>query len=179
MQTYTKTRPIEDNPDFEAQRDAAREALDLSTVDEPMVRLIQDLNRLPHVFTQQCCFGHFVGDGETDTSTLAPPPPMGKKPMEYRLAYLAFCVSDDDRGRAFLERVRDLRDLDPKYIQVCSADWFWDQQVNSFAIQVSPKRMRKLDSMTLDGKEIRHVSHVRTQLWRRFSDAVKKELERS
>lgn len=176
MQTYTKARPIEDNPDFETQRDAARAALEISAVDEPMVPLVEALNRLPHCFTLQCCFGHFLAEGESDTRTLEPPPPMGKQSMEYRLAYVAFCVSGDDPGRAFLDAVRDLRELDPKYIQVCSADWFWDRQVNSYAIQVSPKRMRKLDAMTLDGKEIRHVSHVRTQLWRRFAALVLDEI---
>ena len=92
MQTYTKARPIEDDPDFEARRDAARAALDLPDVDEPMVPLVEELNRLPHCFTLQCCFGHFVADGETDPRTLAPPPPMGKKSMEYNLAYVAFCA---------------------------------------------------------------------------------------
>lgn len=177
MQTYTKARAIEVDPDFDAERDATRAGLDLDALDEPMVPLVRDLNRLPHAFTLQCCFGHFVGEGETDTHTLAPPPPTGRKTMEYRIAYVAFCVRGDERGQAFVEAVRGLRELDPKYIQVGSADWFWNRRVNSFVIQVGPKRGRKRDTMPLDGKEIRHVSHVRTQLWRRFATLVQQEFE--
>jgi len=174
MQTYMKARPVEDNDTFEAQRSDALAALDLSAMDEPMVSLVESLNRLPHCFTLQCCFGHFVAAGDTDTRTLAPPPPMGKTPMEYRVAYVAICIRDDEHGRGLLDRIHELRDLDPKYIQVGSADWFWERQVNSYIIQVGPKRMRKHDAMTLDGKELRHVSHVRTQLWRRFAALVRR-----
>lgn len=177
METYTRARPVEPNDAFEAQRAAATVGLDATDIDEPLVALVADLNRLPHCFTLQCCYGHFVGEGDQDPRSLKPPPPMGKRSLQYRLAYVAFAISDDDRGRAFLEAVHDLRDLDPRYIQVGSADWFWDRQVNSFVIQIGPRKMRKVDFMDLDGKQVRHVSHVRTQLFRRFAALVERELE--
>ena len=48
--------------------------------------------------------------------------------------------------------------------------------MNSYVIQVGPRKMRKKDAFVLDGKESRHVSHVRTQLWRRFVTLVEDEL---
>jgi len=73
--------------------------------------------------------------------------------------------------------MRELRDLDPRYIQVGTGAWFWDQQVNSYAIQVMPKRARKLDSVEVDGKEARHLSHVRSGLFRRFEAMLAERLD--
>ena len=172
METYTKARPMVDNPDFDEQRAAALRALEGAQIDEPLVPLIAELNRLPYCFTLQCCYGHFLPEGEIDEQTLAPPPVRGRKPVEYRIAYLALCIRDDAEGRALLEAVKGLRDVERMVVQVGSADWFWDQQVNTYVVQVGLRKHKRQDSMTLDGKQARHVAHTRTLLYRHFSELV-------
>jgi hypothetical protein len=172
METWIKARPFTEDPEFDAHRAAALTALQTAAIDPPIADLIHDLNRLPYLYTLQGCHGHFVGGEDVDERTGTPPPATGRAPLRYRLAYVAICLRDDPDGRAFLEALRGLRDLDPKYIQVGSARWFWDQQVNSYAIQVMPRRARKLDSVEVDGKEARHLSHVRSGLFVRFEALV-------
>ncbi len=173
METFTKARPIVENPGFASQRDAALLALDRSAIDAPLVPLIGDLNALPCCFTLQCCWGHFLPPGEADDHTMAAPPARGMAELEYRLAYVAFCVSDDGAGRALRDAVGELMDAEPRFVQFGSADWFWERQLNSYAIQVAPRRARGQDRMTLDGKQARLVSHARTRMFREFAELAR------
>jgi len=172
METYTKARPFVDNPDFDVQRMAALVGLGQADLDEPLRPLVAQLNQLPYLFTLQCCYGHFVQPGEPDRHTLEPPPARGRVELEYRIAYLALCLRDDDQGRAFLEAFRGLRDVERMLVQVGSADWFWQRQVNSYVIQVSPRKHKRQDTMTLDGKQARKIAQVRVKLWRELAEMV-------
>ncbi len=173
METFTKPRPLEDNSDFARQRATALVGLEGASIDEPLRELIADLNRLPYCFTLQCCWGHFLVPGETDELTLAAPPARGMAELDYKLAYVALCVSDDDIGRSFRDDIAGLVDAEPRFVQFGSADWFWERQVNSYAIQVAPRKKRKRDRMTLDGKQARLLSHARTRMFREFAELAR------
>lgn len=174
METFTKARPLVENPNFAGQREAALRALADADLDEPLKDLIADLNRRPCCFTLQCCWGHFLTPDEADEHTLAAPPARGKAELDYKLAYVAFCVSDDDEGRALRDEIRGLVDAEPRFVQFGSADWFWERQVNSYAIQVAPRNRRKRDRMILDGKQARLLAHARTRMFREFAELLRR-----
>ena len=82
---------------------------------------------IPHSFTLQCCFGHFVYDGEPDRENLILPS-SDRGTVEnvlYRLAYLTVCLQDNPGGREMYADQEALTSLNPDYIQFGSADWFW------------------------------------------------------
>jgi hypothetical protein len=167
METFTRPRPLIDNPDFAAHRVAALDALDTAAVDAPLRDLISALNRLEHSFTLQCCWGHFRGPGEDPPQDN--PPPRGRADLEYAVAYLALAVRDDAAGEAWLETLRGLKMAEPRFVQFGSADWFWERQINSYVLQVGPKKSRRLDRMTVDGKQARLIAHARTRLFRELA----------
>ena len=76
-------------------------------IDEPIIELINAFNKLPFCFTLQSCYGHFVYSGQNDPQNLEPLPltdTIGV--VEYRIAYIAFCIENSDQGRKFLEALR-------------------------------------------------------------------------
>jgi hypothetical protein len=82
-------------------------------------------------------------------------------PVEYRIAYLALCVDDNHEGIALLRDFGELAAIDPDYIQFGCADWFWQRQLNSYALQVEPKRHQTKDKVRLDYREALHVQTIR------------------
>ena len=53
--------------------------------------------------------------------------------------------------------------IEPEYIQFGCAEWFWEQQVNSFVLQVEPKRFMDKDRLNIDYKEALYVEKIRNQ----------------
>jgi hypothetical protein len=47
-------------------------ALDLCSIDEPFVDIVAGFATLPHCFTLQCCYGHFVCGAEQNPHSLVP-----------------------------------------------------------------------------------------------------------
>jgi hypothetical protein len=85
--------------------------------------------------------------------------------VEYRIAYLALCIRDTLPGRGLLDELRGIASANPEYIQFGSADWFWERQVNSYAIQVEPRKHMFSDRCHIDHQEALRVERVRDQFF--------------
>ena len=86
--------------------------------------------------------------------------------MEYRIAYLVLCLEDSKPGRELLGDLSTIASKDPEFIQFGSAEWFWERQVNSYAIQVEPERFMYQDRARVDFQEAKHIEMVRDEFFR-------------
>lgn len=140
METFTKARPFVENPYYEEQRWNSLQKLDYSSIDSPIVEIVRGFTGLPYCFTLQSCYGHFLYPGQSDPYSIESlPADESIRIVEYRIAYLALCIEDTVRGRELFGELREITSVDPQYIQFGSADWFWERQLNSYALQVEPE----------------------------------------
>jgi len=166
MKTYCTAKPLEQNPQFLKQREKALRKFDINAIDEPIRDIIETLARLPYCFTQQCCYGHFVHESQKDRNNFEPLPDLLTiDRIEYRIAYIAFCVENNADGSRLLEKFRKLTDIDPENIQFGCGEWFWNKQVNSYAVQVEPDRFKAQDTAIVGLEEARRLEQVRNSLF--------------
>ena len=162
METFTEPRSFIADPGFARRRSTTLQTLNLSDIDPPIVDIVIDLNQMNSCFTLQICYGHFVYKGQPDSHNLDPLPSdpiLGD--IDYRIAYLALCLADNQAGRALYDALATIPALDPEYIQFGSADWFWERHLNSFALQVEPARLMYQDHGRVDYQEALHLEKVR------------------
>jgi hypothetical protein len=138
--------------------------------------MIQECRLIPHCFTLQCCFGHFVYDGEPDIENLVLPSSYKGTVDDvlYRLAYLAVCIQDSPRGREQYADLAALADVKPDYIQFGSADWFWDQTVNTYCIQLESDRLKNKDNGMISRAEALIIEEIRPILFNRLAAIIRK-----
>ena len=67
--------------------------------------------------------------------------------------------------------------MDRNVVQFCSAQWFWDQWVNSYALQVIPPRFKDRDSGVMDYREAAEVEQVRDLFFALMKDFTSVTLE--
>ena len=162
METFTSVREPVDNPDYDVQRRQALARLDLAKIDAPIVTLVQRFNDLPYCFTLQSCCGHFLSAGQRDPHNVQVLPTVrSTAAVDYRIAYLALCIDRNDEGISLLTDLSEIAAIDPGYIQFGCAEWFWERQVNSYALQVEPKRYQARDSVSIAYEEALHVQTIR------------------
>jgi len=160
METYTAPKPFEDYPGFQPDRQLALNILDIALIDNPLVGLIKDLNKLPYLFTLQCCHGHFLTTDDEEISDFGLLGSINK--VEYRLAYIAFCIENSPSGKKFAQQLKDISlTVEQGLVQFCSAQWFWDQWVNSYALQIMPQRFKDKDSVVIDFHEAEKIKQAR------------------
>ena len=100
METFTELKEFVGNPHYKAQRLKSLGDLADNMIDVPIIDLINGFNKLPFCFTLQSCYGHFVYNGQKDTHNLEPLPVKGViAKVEYRIAYIAFCIENSAAGR--------------------------------------------------------------------------------
>lgn len=174
METYVDLKAFADNPGFKAQRQASLDQYDRTTIDPPMVEIIEGLIKRFHCFTLQSCYGHFLYPGQTELKNTAALPISGEiTDVDYRIAYIALCIENSQSGRDLFGKLEKIQAIDPDYIQFGCADWFWKRQKNSFVIQVEPERYRKMDRIIIDYKEARHIERVRNDVFIQLRKIVK------
>ena len=142
-------------------------------IDKPIIDLINGYNKLPYCFTLQSCYGHFVYNGQKDLHNLESLPAkeiLGK--IEYRIAYIAFCIENSVAGRRLFDKIKAVTSIDPENIQFCCAEWFWNQQVNSYALQVEPDRFKHQDTSTIEFKEALHIEKIRNTFFHRLYELL-------
>lgn len=143
-------------------------------VDPPIVDIINGFNKLPCCFTLQCCYGHFVYKGREEPHNLAPlPVAESSVKVEYRIAYIAFCIENSVFGKALFAALKKVPAIDPKNVQFCCAEWFWEHQVNSYALQVEPERYKHMDKAILDYREALHIEKVRNAFFIRLEKLLR------
>jgi hypothetical protein len=166
METFTAPKPLVRNPLFETQKRSCLAGLTDSMIDEPIVEIVNRFNELPFCYTLQSCYGHFLYRDQDDPHNIEPLPDHRiMTPVEYRIAYIAFCIENCKAGRFFRQTVEKITQLDPENIQFCSAEWFWERHVNTYALQVEPDRFKHQDCATLDDAEARHIEAVRNAVY--------------
>ncbi len=165
METFTEPRALIRHQSYAADRQAALAGLDLGAVDPPVVDVVEAFLPLPCCFTLQCCYGHFLTGPSRDEHSLAPLPVDHVGTVRYRIAYVAFCVEDSERGRALLGRLSRVPEIEPACVQFGSADWFWDQWPNSYVLQVEPAAHRYKDQAVLSVGEALQTQRVRDRFF--------------
>ena len=178
METYTAPKPFEDYPRFQTDLQFALNSLDVTLIDDPLVDLIDDLNKLPYLFTLQCCHGHFL---TTDSMEISDFDLLGTiYKVEYRLAYIAFCIENSSSGKEFAQQLKNISlTVDRSLVQFCSAQWFWDQWVNSYALQLMPQRLKDKDSAVIDCHEAEKVKQARDIFFAFMKDFTSTILEQT
>ena len=68
-------------------------------------------------------------------------------------------------------------DVDPDNIQFCCAEWFWERQVNSYALQVEPDRFKCEDKAILDYIEALKIERIRNESFTQLYKLIQKQKE--
>jgi hypothetical protein len=171
METYIDYKPFTHNPNFKANRQATLQNLDLKLVDSPLRILIKDINRLPCIFTLQCCHGHFLKKNGKEISTLE----LSEidEQVQYKLAYIAICLENSRTGENIRQSLLNIPlSIDRGKIQFCSAKWFWEQWLNTYVLQVMPNKFKDRDTAPLEYPEAREIGRVRDELFLSLKDFV-------
>jgi hypothetical protein len=175
LETYITPKELIENRQYQAQRQKQLAGLADSLIDAPIAGLVNRINRLPYCFTLQSCYGHFICNGQNNPSNHVPLPPAGAiARVEYRIAYIAFCIENSDAGKSLLADLARITTIDPKNIQLCCAEWFWERQVNSYALQVEPDRFKHRDSAILGYREAQQIEKTRDEFYARLSGLFRK-----
>jgi len=173
METFAPAKALVENPGFAHQRRQCLKGLTADMIDPPIRPLVHTLNGIAACFTLQCCYGHFVFTGCRDPNNLDPLPPQAPRaPITYRIAYLALCIDKTPAGERLLEALAGIPDLDPDNIQFGSATWFWERQVNSYALQVEPDRFKRRDQAVLEYGEALRIERLRARFFERLAAVV-------
>ena len=176
METFAQARQFIDNPRYGRERDLALSNLALESIDAPIREIIAGLARLPYCFTLQSCCGHFVHSAQPERHNLEPVPAHDVGPIEYRIAYVAMCIENSARGERFRAALAQIPAVDPEYVQFGSPGWFWQQHLNSYALQVEPARFATQDVAIIEHQEALHVQEVRGRFFARLAELVDLEV---
>jgi hypothetical protein len=175
LETFTEPKELAENPNYEEQKKKSLAGLTDVMIDLPIIEIINGFNKLPFCFTMQSCYGHFLHNGQKDPHNLDPLPVTDTiARVEYRIAYIAFCIDNCDPGRGLIESLKEITVIDPENIQFCSAEWFWERQVNSYALQVEPDRFKHKDKAILDYREALHVEKIRNECFVQLKKTLQK-----
>ena len=178
METFTQTKEFVDDPSYNERRLESLSKLDIKTIDAPIVELIRGLAQLPYCFTLQSCYGHFLHGDQKDPKNIEPLPVSDRMAMvDYRIAYVALCIQDNDTGRALFYDLREFTEIDPKYIQFGCAEWFWRTHPNSYALQVEPQRHMYKDSVSVSYQEALHIEANRNKFFSMLEDLIHRKLK--
>ncbi|MDY7001919.1 MAG: hypothetical protein SVS15_09085 [Thermodesulfobacteriota bacterium] len=178
METFTRPRAFIRDPGYVQRRNKALTDLAHAKIDPPLVNIIKDFNALPHCFTLQCCFGHFVVDGQEITLEAES---LAKYPkdtlLEYRIAYLALCIENSDAGKRLYRDLSAIEQIGAGYIQFHGADWFWQRHANSYALQAVPERFKAKDTALVDFDEALVLEKTKARMFEEIQKVLVREKE--
>lgn len=173
METFNQLRLLEDNPDFSAQKEVNLSVLSNDMIDAPIINIVNGFNSLSCCFTLQSCYGHFIFEGQENPHNMEPLPETGSiLTVEYRIAYVALCIDNSEMGKRLFSELRDITAVDPENVQFCCADWFWERQINSYALQVEPDRFKHEDKAILDYQEALLIEKIRNVIFLKLKNVL-------
>jgi len=178
LETFSEAREFVENRGYVRARQKSISELDLASVDGPITDIVEAFTVLPHCFTLQCCYGHFLCSPEQDPHNIEPIPSGFSGSVTYRIAYIAVCLENNERGQALRQSFERLPAVDPDYVQFGSADWFWERCVNSYALQVGPKAHMLKDEITMCAAEALHTQSVRDLFFKELRELLAAELSK-
>jgi hypothetical protein len=176
METFTEPREFVEDLRYAQDRSDALAALDLSSIDRPIVDIVDGFAALPHCFTLQCCYGHFIRAPDQDHRSLDPIPRAYSGLLTYRIAYVAFCIENSRRGWGFRQALAGIPKVAPGCVQFGSADWFWERWVNSYALQVEPVAHQLEDEVILEAAEATCIQMARDLFFKELRALLASEL---
>jgi hypothetical protein len=163
MNTFTALKPFTINTGFSRQREVSHYNFSKVQIDPPVNNLLYMIKKLPYCYSIQSCCGHFVyGNKDLINTDKLPELPPDER-IEYRIAYLAFCIEDSREGKIFFNELKKIPELDEDYIQFGCAEWFWNMQPNSYILQVEPERFSDMDKILVSYPEAVHIELVRNK----------------
>lgn len=175
METFAPPKRFVENAEYSRARAVALAKLDLRSIDEPIVDLIAGFATLPHCFTLQSCHGHFVCSPGQAPDNHDPIPGGHVGAVKYRIAYVAFCLENSERGRTLWKALSQVPNVDPSYVQFGSPGWFWERWVNSYALQVEPIAYQYQDEATLEADEAFHTQGTRDRFFNELRELLASE----
>ena len=176
METFTEPKELVENQHYQEQREKILGELTDNMIDIPIIKLINGFNKLPYCFTLQSCYGHFIYNNQKDPYNLDPLPITDTiATVEYRIAYICLCIENCELGQGLLGALNEITFIDQENIQFCCADWFWERQANSYALQVEPERFKHKDTAILDYREALHIEKIRNELYVRLQELIQKQ----
>lgn len=176
METFTEPIEFVDDARYAERRAEALSGLDLDSIDAPIRWIVERFAGIPHCFTLQCCFGHFLFAGNTDERNLNPLPDEDCGTIRYRIAYIAFCLENSPAGRTLRDALERIPAAAPDDIQFCTVDWFRERYPNNFALQVEPYRLRFQDEAMLEYQEALRIQNSRGLFFTRLEEVLQREL---
>ncbi len=180
METFTGLKNFVENPQYHEQRQRCVAKLDISAIDTPIVELISGLTKLPYCFTLQSCYGHFVYRSDQDPHNIEPLPAGDDSitTVKYSIAYVAFCIENSSAGRDLAHDLAQVPSIDPEYIQFGCAEWFWKQQVNTYALQVEPERHKTKDRISIEYHEALHIEKTRNRFFAQLGELLQDKTDK-
>ena len=175
METFNEPKEFVEDTEYPKNRKDTLKALDLDSIDEPIVDIVAAFAAIPHCFTLQCCHGHFICTSKDNPRSFESIPCGYGGMVRYRIAYIAFCIENSRRGRALHDSLARVTSIDPRYIQFGSPDWFWKQRVNSYALQVDPVAHQFKDEAILGVAEALRTQRARNLFFSRLRELIAKE----
>jgi hypothetical protein len=172
METFAQPKDLVHNTRFRCNREQVSATLTLDVIDTPIRDVIWAFNALPHCYTLQSCYGHFLHAAQQDPRSLLTLPVSDIGTVEYRIAYIALCVEESEAGLQLVACLRQVTEIDAAYVQFGSPDWFWEQHLNSYALQVEPERFKDRDVAMLEYGEAFHVQGVRGRFFERLREVA-------
>jgi len=178
LETFSNPKEFVNNPLHHEQRAKYLNLLDIKIIDEPIVDVIEGFTKLPYCFTLQSCYGHFLHSNQNnDKNTERLPISSTIINIEYRIAYIALCIQDNKSGRELFHDLRIISEIDPEYVQFGCAEWFWERQVNSYALQVEPARFMYQDMCSVDYHEALHIEKIRNEFFNELRKLIQNRLD--
>ena len=173
LETFTDLKEFAENPNFQKQKPKNLSGLTDDMMDMPIIPIIRGFNELSCCFTLQSCYGHFVYEGQRNPKNLDPLPASARiGNVEYRIAYIAFCIENSTSGRLLREALQKITAISKGYVQFGCAEWFWNRQVNSYALQVEPDRFKCQDTAVVEFREALHIEKIRNEFFIRLSELL-------
>jgi hypothetical protein len=176
LETFTTPKELVENPHYREQKQKSLADLKGVVIDTPIIEHINQFNRLPFCFTLQSCYGHFLHNGQKDPHNFDPLPITNAiARVDYRIAYVAFCIDNSDEGKGLFDDLKTITSIDHENIQLCCAEWFWKRQVNSYALQVEPARFKYKDKAILGYQEALIVEKIREGFFNQLRELLRKQ----
>ncbi len=178
MLTFTEVKDIINNPNYLKQREKAIKKMDINTIDAPLTELIKDFIKLPYCFTLQSCYGHFLHSNQNDPNNVCLLQFSDNiTTVEYRIGYIALCIQESEIGKILINDLISIEAIDPEFIQFGCAEWFWKCQVNSFALQIEPRRYMTKDRVNIDYHEALHIEKIKNMVFDELKEVIHKKAE--
>jgi hypothetical protein len=172
MDTWAPARDFVSHPTFATDRNRAIAGLRTAEIDEPISPVVTALMGLPYCFTLQSCYGHFCLGPRQDPHNLERLPRYDDGPVLYRIAYVALCLENSPGGNRLRAALEAVAAAEPDVVQFGSPDWFWEQQVNSYSLQVQPLHLADRDSALVSHAEALAIEAARDRFFERLSRAL-------